>query len=341
MRENEKLIQFVYYRGELLYEGGEEKQTSYYLGGGIEAGQSGEKVHYYHQDEQLSTVLMTDSAGNIQNCYQYDAFGQELEKSERISNRMRYAGQQYDVRTEQYYLRARYYNPFIGRFLQEDAYLGDGLNLYNYCANNPVMYNDPSGYAMTEADYAKIMYDTEGKGYAYYQSKTYNLGLKNRGASQYYEGSQLQAHHMLQAEWAKINLSKYGYDSGKAPTISLGTGYYTASNGNRVLGPHSIASNNQNRRKDDRGGDFSSTLNSELAFGAADLIASGMSESVAMSELKRNYKMIDALNAQNKAKIESGELKLLVYDRDAIEKAVRDYAEQQREQKDALKSESC
>lgn len=66
-----------------------------------------------------------------------------------------------------------------------------------------------------------------------------------------------------------------------------------------------------------------------------------MSESVAMSELKRNYKMIDALNAQNKAKIESGELKLLVYDRDAIEKAVRDYAEQQREQKDALKSESC
>ena len=179
MRENEKLIQFVYHRGELLYEGGEEKQTSYYLGGGIEAGQSGEKVHYYHQDEQLSTVLMTDSAGNIQNCYQYDAFGQELEKSERIFNRIRYTGQQYDVQTEQYYLRARYYNSFSGRFLQEDAYLGDGLNLYTYCANNPVIYNDPSGYVMTEADYAKIMYDTEGKGYAYYQNRTHSGGLRN------------------------------------------------------------------------------------------------------------------------------------------------------------------
>ena len=30
--------------------------------------------------------------------------------------------------------------------MQEDVYRGDGLNLYVYCANNPVMYYDPSGY---------------------------------------------------------------------------------------------------------------------------------------------------------------------------------------------------
>ena len=34
----------------------------------------------------------------------------------------------------------------IGRFMQEDTYRGDGLNLYAYCANNPVMYYDPSGH---------------------------------------------------------------------------------------------------------------------------------------------------------------------------------------------------
>ncbi len=34
----------------------------------------------------------------------------------------------------------------MGRFLQEDTYRGDGLNLYAYCANNPVGYFDPSGY---------------------------------------------------------------------------------------------------------------------------------------------------------------------------------------------------
>lgn len=47
---------------------------------------------------------------------------------------------------EQYYLRDRYYNPVVGRFLQEDTYRGDGLNLYAYCANNPVVYYDPSGH---------------------------------------------------------------------------------------------------------------------------------------------------------------------------------------------------
>ena len=50
------------------------------------------------------------------------------------------------VRSEQYYLRARYYNPVVGRFLQEDVYEGDGLNLYAYCGNNPVRYYDPGGY---------------------------------------------------------------------------------------------------------------------------------------------------------------------------------------------------
>ena len=34
----------------------------------------------------------------------------------------------------------------MGRFLQEDTYHGDGLNLYAYCANNPVVYYDPSGH---------------------------------------------------------------------------------------------------------------------------------------------------------------------------------------------------
>ena len=64
-----------------------------------------------------------------------------------MPNRLLYGGQQYDPEVGQYYLRARYYNPVVGRFTQEDPYRGDGLNLYAYCANNPVTYSDPSGYA--------------------------------------------------------------------------------------------------------------------------------------------------------------------------------------------------
>ena len=68
-----------------------------------------------------------------------------ISSQETIENRFRFNGQQYDPVSQQYYLRARYYNPVIGRFTQEDTYRGDGLNLYAYCRNNPVYYVDPSG----------------------------------------------------------------------------------------------------------------------------------------------------------------------------------------------------
>ena len=79
--------------------------------------------------------------------YHYDPFGNILQETGDVSNRLTYTGQIYDGVAGQYYLRARFYNPVFGRFLQEDVYRGDGLNLYAYCANNPVMYYDPSGYA--------------------------------------------------------------------------------------------------------------------------------------------------------------------------------------------------
>ena len=65
--------------------------------------------------------------------YQYDCMGRLTE--ERRGDH----GEWYS-----YYLRARYYNPVVGRFTQEDTYRGDGLNLYAYCENNPVLYYDPN-----------------------------------------------------------------------------------------------------------------------------------------------------------------------------------------------------
>ena len=145
--ENGRRTSFVYHDGELLQEEGrEEQKTSYHLGAGIEAFQRGQELYYYHKDEQLSTALVIGGQGEIRNSYQYDAFGMSLGTTEKLNNRIRYTGQQYDDVTGQYYLRARYYNPVAGRFMQEDVYQGDGLNLYAYCGNNPVVYDDPSGY---------------------------------------------------------------------------------------------------------------------------------------------------------------------------------------------------
>ena len=100
-------------------------------------------------------VLAVD--GEIENAYQYDAFGVLRGSREKIHNRILYTGQQYDRISGQYYLRARYYNPVVGRFLQEDVYRGDGLNLYTYCKDNPVVYYAPSGYTSRKERVLRIL----------------------------------------------------------------------------------------------------------------------------------------------------------------------------------------
>ena len=102
---------------------------------------------YYHyaSDEMGSTTHIVDDEGQVQNRYEYDAWGNITLCEENIPNRFTYYGQQLDPLTQQYYLRTRFYNPVIARFTQEDTYRGDGLNLYAYCANNPIFYTDQSG----------------------------------------------------------------------------------------------------------------------------------------------------------------------------------------------------
>ena len=56
------------------------------------------------------------------------------------------AGRRFDTDTGLYYYRARYYNPYIGRFLQTDPIgYGDGMNMYAYCGNNSLSWVDPYG----------------------------------------------------------------------------------------------------------------------------------------------------------------------------------------------------
>lgn len=149
---NGKSSRFLFLNGEILSEMDEsQKPVSHYVRGyGVAAVGSGKEYNAVHQDESGSTVYMTGSGQEIHNSYEYDAFGVVTRRNEAVPNQILYTGQQYDQESGQYYLRARFYNPVIGRFLQEDVYRGDGLNLYAYCENNPVVYYDPSGYNKTQ-----------------------------------------------------------------------------------------------------------------------------------------------------------------------------------------------
>ena len=70
-------------------------------------------------------------------------------------NVFRFCGEYYDTETGTVYLRARYYDPSIGRFISRDSFAGNladplSLNLYTYCANNPLLYVDPSGHSLKD-----------------------------------------------------------------------------------------------------------------------------------------------------------------------------------------------
>ena len=149
MEENGKLVSFIYADREVITVEDEAGEHIRYIRGHELLASDSERARtYYHYacDEMGSITDITDCHGTVLNHYAYDAFGNRTVEEETVENRFGFAGEMLDAVTGQYYLRARFYNPVIARFLSEDTYYGDGLNLYAYCHNNPVGYVDPSGH---------------------------------------------------------------------------------------------------------------------------------------------------------------------------------------------------
>ncbi|MFB8796557.1 MAG: RHS repeat-associated core domain-containing protein [Microcoleus sp.] len=94
---------------------------------------------------------MTNGLGAVTDSYSYDAFGNLIVSAGGSNNAYLFAGEQRDSETGLDYLRARYYDPLVGRFVSADAYegtLNDPMSLhdYQYAHANPVVNTDPSGY---------------------------------------------------------------------------------------------------------------------------------------------------------------------------------------------------
>ena len=115
--------------------------------------------HVYNANGDV--VQLTDDGGNVVRRYDYDPFGNQLQDDDgQDNNPYRYNRQYYDAESGYIYLRMRYYDPAIGRFLSADPYwntrnmqrsivaiLQSG-NLYVYALNNPLRFADPRGLSI-------------------------------------------------------------------------------------------------------------------------------------------------------------------------------------------------
>ena len=112
-------------------------------------------TYYYILNAQGDVVKLIAPSGNVYAEYSYDAWGNILDSSGslRNTNPLRYRGYYFDKETGFYYLQSRYYDPALGRFLNADSYASTGqgflgYNMFAYCGNDPVCYEDQKGLNM-------------------------------------------------------------------------------------------------------------------------------------------------------------------------------------------------
>ena len=109
-------------------------------------------LYYYITNLQGDVMYIVNGSGQEVATYSYDPYGNVITATGTLAevNPLRYRGYYYDSETGLYYLRSRYYDPEIARFINADAFAstGQGLlgnNMFSYCLNSPVDNSDPTG----------------------------------------------------------------------------------------------------------------------------------------------------------------------------------------------------
>jgi RHS repeat-associated protein len=113
----------------------------------------GNAVRFYHFDRNGSTLALTDAGGAVTDAYAYDPYGRLLSRTGASPQPFTFVGA-WGVRQEGaaglYQMGARYYDAVTGRFLSPEPLWPQVaspalLNPYQYAAQDPVRFIDPSG----------------------------------------------------------------------------------------------------------------------------------------------------------------------------------------------------
>ncbi len=140
-----------------LVDGVPQFKARYIRGNKLEAIEySDETTAYALYNGHGDLVELRDSQGGPLNAYEYDIWGNIVSEQEQVHNPFRYSGELWDDTTQLQYLRARWYDPSVGRFINEDSFEGQinnplSLNLYAYVQNNPLTHVDPTGHMAANA----------------------------------------------------------------------------------------------------------------------------------------------------------------------------------------------
>ena len=123
--------------------------TSYYTFGGRMIGFAVDGVLTTTSVGHLGSTELTNTSGALQR-QTYLPFGGIRSSGANVLDTDRtYTGQVDDGIGWMHY-RARQYDPLLGRFMQADTVVADGLNRYAYVRNNPLGRIDPTGFNSTD-----------------------------------------------------------------------------------------------------------------------------------------------------------------------------------------------
>ncbi len=134
--------------------------TTYYVYGlGLLYQEQAAVYQQDHFDSRGSTVAMTGSTGLVTDRFQYGPYGELLGHTGSTDTPFQFNGR-YGVQTDLnglLYMRARYYDPTIRRFINQDPTLGTialgiTLNRFAFANGNPVSFMDPFGLCAQQND---------------------------------------------------------------------------------------------------------------------------------------------------------------------------------------------
>jgi RHS repeat-associated protein len=127
----------------------------YYLGSTRVAMRKGGAVYYLHGDHLGSTSLTTDATGAIVAQSRYLPYGQERWTDGPAQTDFTFTGQRNDLYTHLIEMDARWYDPYLNRWISADSIVPQAsnpqnLNRYSYVLDNPLRHIDPSGHCIPE-----------------------------------------------------------------------------------------------------------------------------------------------------------------------------------------------